>query len=1083
MKNKNLVIFIMVCILYPLFLFSESEKIEIRRQPNENILNASKSDTNNITPANEIQQEGLRVLPQQHYFDKRRAEYIPNRTSSNFNRLLAVMVEFQEDDNPQTTGNGKFNSEVEDYPITLASPPYNRQFFEAHLEAMKYYYRAVSFESYQLEYEVYPKNMQAYTLPQELGFYNPGVSSDIFIDRIEQYFQDVWTTVSESEDRPEFFGDFGHFMIIHAGSSWQHDRFGDTPQDMPSLFVNIADGKEVIVDGGMTMIKTSANVPERIWQDTRISTDSEGNRFATGYGVVNSVFAHEFGHSLGFADLYNTYNGRPAVGLFDIMDSGGSESVIAAADSEGIRYNIEGLFPALPSVWSRLIPFEQDFLERGILVDVNSIELSTELQIMNVSSRREINEEHIPYFYRIWLSETEYILIENRNIDPDGDGGTAMQSTLNSRVALHPTPIYSSGFTYEYDYLLPGFMDRYFDVHGGGLLIWHIDNDLIFNQGIFINGHFYSNYDRNRVNVGERGVKIIEADGIHDIGNPYAWFWTGTPYEYFFKYEPLIDSAGFFTGWSDKIHNTELSSATHPALRTNTGRPSSWKISNISESGRIMTFEISNSFFDITANLGSFNPLFAVSNIANISDDGLGHISVLSGQWGLRHFVSDEQFGQWLYIKDDRDLNVLSDFGIQTINIGIEDKQGFLLVHGNKINIIVGNDRFEHEFDRPIIQAPMSFVFQDRAFLTFVFENKSAIYELINSQNFVTELLPLLENIEEGKFFGVGNTIYLLSSVSNTLFKYDFNETGITSSNIGLPERFSNHIEPVVYNHNDKTVIYLMSDTRNMYTVVGDIVTSIFDLSRYTNESPSQFALGYAKKHASSFLMFHTETIVFVISEDGSFYPNFPQRMRATTLKYHKNPYIFDINGDLFFMLHDDNQGLLAIGFDGAIDNEKSQFFNKGDLDPQFFILNPNEDASFLYMLYSDRENNVISSVMSISNDSKILWNGFRNGSTGAFIQTSEINPEPIISNIEVFVYPNPVRQNVANVRILNSIAPANIRVFNIAGQLVLEQKLEEPVEDFRDFRFYAERFSSGTYFVIVEVEGQTFRDRFSIIK
>ena len=1098
MKDKLFMIFLIVGVIFPLFLYSQGEKIELRRLTgNADILSAISNDADRMS-AFPVRAERMSAL---QYFDMRKLDYIPNRSAGNFNRLLAVMVEFQEDDNPLTTGNGKFNSEVDDYPITLASPPYNRQFFETQLEAMKYYYRAVSYEAFQLEYEVYPKTMQAYTLPQELGYYSP-LESDIFIERIEQYFQDIWNTVAASDDRPEFFGDFGHFMIIHAGSSWQHDRYNDSPQDMPSFFINIADGKEVIVDNGLTKIKTSANVPERIWQDVDVipREDSSGVRFKTGYGVVNAVFAHEFGHSLGFVDLYNTATGRPGVGVFDIMDSGGMERIIADIDDEGVLYVVEGLFPALPSVWTRIIAFEQNFLERGLLKDLSAAPPGIELQILASSTRQEIGEEFIPYFYRIWLSETEYILIENRGLDPDGDGGTSMQSALNRRVALHPSPIYTSGFTYEYDHLLPGFLDTQLDVHGGGILIWHIDNDRIFNEGQIIDGVFYSNFERNRVNLHRRGVRVIEADGIEDIGVSQAWFWTGTPYEYFFRYKPIIDNDGIFHGWSEEIHNMELSSTTDPALKTNSGRPSSWKISNISHVDRIMTFELSNTMFENTTTIGHFDDLYAVSNVVDFTGEGSINISILSGERGLRHFTPDNQLGYWRYVKEDGDLVVKPDFGVQTIIIDVEPisdwhsvshqskpigdwhygglTEGFLLVYGNKIVILDERHRMEFEFESNITQPPLSFIINGETFLGLVFENSSAVYKIAG---FTAPLEQRLHFNEIVKFIPLENTLYVLSgNMIYNMCPCSAEHTDDITPPIVLPDIFTLPFEPVVYNHNGRKVIYLMSNNLKIYTVIGDEVKQIFDLLRFTSEYPSQFALGYLENNASSFLLFYTETHVFVISEDGSFLPGFPQKLYDTTLKPWITPFIFDIDDEIFFMLHDNHQGLLGMGLNGKILPEKSQYWNRGDIDPQFFF---DVVRNALFLLYSDKDGNVFSAAMETRPDSRILWNGFRNGAAGMIIRTGAIIPNPITDNIEVYVYPNPVRQDVVNVRINNTEAPATVRVFNIAGQLVLQQRLDEPVETFRDFRFYTDRLSSGTYFVNVEVEGRNYRDRFAVIK
>ena len=92
-----------------------------------------------------------------------------------------------------------------------------------------------------------------------------------------------------------------------------------------------------------------------------------------------------------------------------------------------------------------------------------------------------------PNIIKIPLGDKEYVLLENRSVDPDGDGATAVYSTLDSRVILYPTPIDdpTNQPSYEYDYLLPSFQKANGDAVGGGILAWHINEDIIYHQGVF----------------------------------------------------------------------------------------------------------------------------------------------------------------------------------------------------------------------------------------------------------------------------------------------------------------------------------------------------------------------------------------------------------------------------------------------------------------------------------------------------------------------------------------------------------------------------------------------------------------------
>jgi len=244
----------------------------------------------------------------------------------NYARLLVILVDFQQEltDDPNTTGDGRFQMEADpSYLYSIASPPHDREYFLANLEALRYYYQAVSCGSYSLEYDVFPEDGSTITLPHPMSYYNPpGADSAEFTRLMEEYFAQSF--IQADLQCPQInFSDYGHYMIIHAGSDWQHDVFGDTPSDIPSFFIRVGDDKAVSVDDGTHLIRSACNVPATISQDFSSETTGQ-TTLHSGYGALNAVIAHEFGHSLGLVDLYNVYNFQPMVGVFDLMDSGGS---------------------------------------------------------------------------------------------------------------------------------------------------------------------------------------------------------------------------------------------------------------------------------------------------------------------------------------------------------------------------------------------------------------------------------------------------------------------------------------------------------------------------------------------------------------------------------------------------------------------------------------------------------------------------------------------------------------------------------------------------------------------------------------
>ncbi len=92
-------------------------------------------------------------------------------------KVLAVMVEFQEDKYDATTGTGKFGSHyTKTYGDTILDPlPHDANYFSDHLLFAKNYYKKVSKGKLDLVYKVLP---QVVTVSKYMRDYSPGYNSN-----------------------------------------------------------------------------------------------------------------------------------------------------------------------------------------------------------------------------------------------------------------------------------------------------------------------------------------------------------------------------------------------------------------------------------------------------------------------------------------------------------------------------------------------------------------------------------------------------------------------------------------------------------------------------------------------------------------------------------------------------------------------------------------------------------------------------------------------------------------------------------------------------------------------------------------
>lgn len=163
---------------------------------------------------------------------------LKNRTSSvDTFHLLAVMVDFAVDQDAATYGNGKFGSHYsKDYGKFIIDPlPHNRNYFKAHLEFLKNYYKNVSDGRVIIEFEVLDKIV---SLPNVMSFYSPPPKSND-LSKLGILFEAVWKKVDSLYPNQDFTK-YDVFTIFHAGVGRDiviPETFG-LEKDIPSVYLS-----------------------------------------------------------------------------------------------------------------------------------------------------------------------------------------------------------------------------------------------------------------------------------------------------------------------------------------------------------------------------------------------------------------------------------------------------------------------------------------------------------------------------------------------------------------------------------------------------------------------------------------------------------------------------------------------------------------------------------------------------------------------------------------------------------------------------------------------------------------------------
>lgn len=459
-------------------------------------------------------------------------------------RILALMAEFQPDDDFRTTGDGSFMSDPAGEAV-IDPPPHDRDYFTSQLQALSSYYRAVSGGVLTLTGSVAEPVLR---LPHPMSHYSPLEDEPLLDLRLAELFRDA---VTAADSAGVVFSGYDCFIVFHAGVgrdiSLDYDA---TPQDIPSVFLSAQDLAERLGGGidpdGIPVENGQFHVPEGI-----ILPETESQE---GYEIgLLGTMTLMFGFQLGMPALWNTGTGRSGIGRWGLMDQGSG--------------NFNGLIPARPCAWTRVFMGweEPAVVQNGIDLPVSWT----------------CGTGH-PRTYKIPIDEDEYYLVENRQYDANGDSvalgldasGTAVRFRPDGLIEA-PGPIGVIVEVDEYDFGLPG----------SGLLIWHIDEAVIRET-----------LQENRINSGPvRGVDLEEADGAQDIGEAYGFFSPGGGSE-----NGVLHDAWFAGNeihlLANRSETVAFTNDTYPSTRANSGAESHIRMSGFSARDTLMSFSVESGF-------------------------------------------------------------------------------------------------------------------------------------------------------------------------------------------------------------------------------------------------------------------------------------------------------------------------------------------------------------------------------------------------------------------------------------------------------------------------------------------------------
>ncbi|MCL6097250.1 MAG: T9SS type A sorting domain-containing protein [Bacteroidetes bacterium] len=484
--------------------------------------------------------------------------------SSDTLKILAVMVEFQKDNDRNTYGNGKFGSIYsQNYGTEIIDPlPFDANYFSNHLEFAKNYFKKVSNGKLNIVYKILP---QVITVPDSMRNYSPPPQNASDFSGLGKFTKEVWQ-LADAAFPNEDFSKYNLFTIFHAGVGREAPKLSsiENERDLPSVYLGLKSLQSILgndfngfpVDGGKFLITNTMILP---------STESHEESTFSGTmlvkATINGILVGNIGTYLGLPDLFNTVTGVSSVGRFGLMDG-------------DALFAYSGLFPPEPSAW-----------EKVYLGWATPVTLSIGDKNVNLAARiaATLNDTTI---LKIPINSTEYFLIENRERDVNKDGLVITAKEGSQTFTFNIDRDKGKFQWYQADTLKGVITDvdePDWAAPGNGIVIWHIDDNII-----------NANIADDKINADDnhRGIYVEEADGIFDIGKKITTL-LGE------DYGRAAQEDMWYAGNKGKYFKNIFGPDSKPNTNSNTGANSLITMRNFSAAANKMGFNVSFSSLNI----------------------------------------------------------------------------------------------------------------------------------------------------------------------------------------------------------------------------------------------------------------------------------------------------------------------------------------------------------------------------------------------------------------------------------------------------------------------------------------------------
>ncbi len=959
---------------------------------------------------------------------------LKNFSSADTLKILAVMVDFQEDKYDATIGTGKFGSHyTKNYGDTILDPlPHDANYFSDHLLFAKNYFKKVSHGKLNINYKVLPEII---TVSQTMRNYVQEYQSKD-LTQLANFAKEVWA-IADNKFSDIKFSDYDLFIIFHAGVSSGLDLgIYSIDRNMPSLYMGQNSFQKIFGNQftGFTTksgkISNSIILPETESREVSAIDNSTILMQIT----INGALVANIASYLGLPDLFNTETGISAIGRFGLMDG---QAIVAN----------NGMFPPEPSPWEKMYLGWETPTTVSSIAD-KKISIATRL----TASQNDTTLLKVP------LNSSEYFLVENRQQDANKDnvkityrkGGntytTIIQPDTTGLYTILPEKIHGGVVVDvdEYDAAVPG----------NGIVIWHIDDKIID-----------ANIGTNSINVdaNQRGVYVEEADGIMDIGKQFNSVFGTSIGEG--SYEDF-----WYSGNNSKLYKNIFGPDTKPNTKTNNGANSFIAMEKFSSVSNKMSFNLNYSSGNIKpVSVTNLKLTTGQKYLTALLTSGQALICVTDNMNTYRYDINGvlkstiPNFSEMIpasfnYDQIGAQSNVLKLRGTTAIDYTFSSNVSAPLVidqTGDNAKIYAGTSD-----GRVYSSNPLGDVLK---FIPFTFR------EVVTKQNEAVKQIS-------------ANPVYF-SLITQNYFS-DVNGTSI---------KFSNPTRKLInsLDINSKPLSIVLTEKNEFYIIVNGKIQNRFTIN--SQNDITDFSLADLYGDGQNYILISNGKNLEAYNMNGNYAPNFPFTI-PNNESFTGAPLALDLNNDGVtnviaytqagtIYAYNPVNGKIADGF--PITTGVQFLLNPVLLKEELPTMGPLPSYK-PYLAALDQTNKLY-----VWNLSPMQGKSYWSGVFGDAMNTSFV-PGPSSTNKiteffpvdKAYNWPNPVYGGSTNIRYYTSEdSDVNIKIVDLAGELVAELNGHANGGFDNEITWDVSKIQSGIYFARLEVKGVTGNSANKIIK